>query len=408
MTMLVLKTKHALSWAPQLVRFCSTSTQAISTALYDFHMSRGAKMVVFGGVRLPLQYQEQGVVASHIHTRTHASIFDVSHMLQTEISGPTCIEFMERLCTADIKNLPIGKAALTVFLNEKAGILDDLIVTKIAEDHLYVVSNAGRKEHDQQFMLKAKSSFSGKINIRFFDTTERSLLALQGPKAAECLEAITDRPRITENLSFMSSVVAPVAGVDTCRITRCGYTGEDGFEISMPAIKTSDVAEALLAVGDGTIVKPAGLAARDSLRLEAGLCLYGSDLDETTTPAEAALMWLVAKRRRAAGDYPGAGILNEQIKVGPTRKRVGLVSVDGPPARHGTQIFAENDQGKAIGEVTSGCPSPTLGKNIAMAYVLTPYSKANTGLLFKIRNKFYKAVVTKMPFVKTNYFVTPK
>lgn len=406
--MLVLR-KCAQLWRTQLIQVRNDSTEAITTALHDFHVSKGGKMVTFGGVRLPLQYQDQGVVASHIHTRTNASLFDVSHMLQTEITGKSCVRFMESLCTADIKGLQHGKAALTVFTNEKGGILDDLIVTKIDDNHLYVVSNAGRKEHDMGHILKAKKKFSGDVVIRFFDTTERSLLALQGPKAAEVLKKLVDRPKLTEDLPFMSSAIASVAGVDTCRITRCGYTGEDGFELSFPAFKSEDLAQAILDVGNGEIVKLAGLAARDSLRLEAGLCLYGNDIDEKTSPAEAGLMWLISKRRKESYDYPGADALNEQIKLGLKRKRVGLVSEhDTPPARSGTPIFLESDPKQSIGVVTSGCPSPSVGKNIAMGYLPPDFAKVNTELLYKIRNKYYKAVVTKMPFVKANYYIKPK
>lgn len=396
-------------WRTKLIQVRNDSSEAITTALHDFHIAKGGKMVSFGGVRLPLQYQDQGVVASHIHTRTNASLFDVSHMLQTEISGKSCIRFMESLCTADIKGLPQGKSALTVFTNEKAGILDDLIVTKIDENHLYIVSNAGRKEHDMNHMLTAQKKFSGDITIRFFDTTERSLLALQGPKSAEVLKKLVDRPQLVEDLPFMASTVSTVAGIESCRITRCGYTGEDGFEISFPAFKSNDLADAILSVNNGDTVKLAGLAARDSLRLEAGLCLYGNDIDETTTPAEAGLMWLISKRRKEAYDYPGADTLNEQIKLGLKRKRVGLISeADTPPARSGTPIFLESDQKNSVGVVTSGCPSPTVGKNIAMGYLPPNLTKINTELLFKIRNKYYKAIVTKMPFVKTNYYVKPK
>lgn len=400
--------KSVKLWRNQLVQIRNDSSEAIATALHDFHVAKGGKMVTFGGVKLPLQYQDQGVVASHLHTRSNASLFDVSHMLQTEITGKSCIRFMESLCTADIKGLAQGKAALTVFTNEKGCILDDLIVTKINENHLYIVSNAGRKDHDMEHMLKAKKKFSGDINIRFFDITERSLLALQGPKAAEVLQKLVEDPNLTKDLPFMASTVATVAGIEACRITRCGYTGEDGFEISFPAIKSNDLAEAILSVNSGT-VKLAGLAARDSLRLEAGLCLYGNDIDETTTPAEAGLMWLISKRRKEAHDYPGADPLEEQIKLGLKRRRVGLLSEhDTPPARSGTPIFLESDQKNSIGVVTSGCPSPTVGKNIAMGYLAPNLAKINTELLFKIRNKYYKAIVTKMPFVKANYFVKPK
>lgn len=387
-----------------------TRQSSTVTALYNNHVALGAKIVDFGGFSLPLHYNDQGVIASHIHTRTNASLFDVSHMLQTEITGNNVLNYMETICTADIQSLPIGKSTLTLFTNDKGGILDDLIVTKISDNHLYVVSNAARKQHDKNLMLNAKYQFSnGHIDLQFFEPSERSLLALQGPKAAECLEAFRDKPDIIKNLPFMSSTVATVAGIKTCRITRCGYTGEDGFEISLTSSNAPELFNALLSFNNGNVVLPAGLAARDSLRIEAGLCLYGTDIDETTTPAEAVLMWLVAKRRRAQRDYPGAMTLEDIVKKGPTLKRVGLMSIgEGPPARKGTQIFSECDPQHPVGEVTSGCPSPSLGKNIAMGYISTQLSKVNTEVFYKIRNKFYKAIVTKMPFVKTNYYVKPK
>lgn len=259
------------------------------------------------------------------------------------------------------------------------------------------------KKHSFSFQAKYKDSNpSCDIHVRFFDPIERSLLALQGPKAAECLQRITDID--LSKLYFMQSTKATVAGVETCRITRCGYTGEDGFEISIPSIKSEDVANALL---NENPIKLAGLGARDSLRLEAGLCLYGNDITTTTTPAEAVLMWLIAKTRRERMDYQGAETIQAQIKAGLKRKRVGLIAPTGPPARHGTEIFCEGSN-TPIGTVTSGCPSPTLKTNIAMGYVPTEYAAAGTNLLFKIRDKMYNAVVTKMPFVKTNYYVKPK
>ncbi|CAH1382691.1 unnamed protein product [Tenebrio molitor] len=376
------------------------------TALYDFHVENGGKMVNFGGYLLPVQYADQGIAASHLHTRSSASLFDVSHMLQTEITGAGCLSYMESVCTADLQNLPANSSILTVFTDERGGVLDDLIVTKISEEHLYVVSNAAMKLQDQAHLLRAleehkKRNAASDIRVKFFEPQERGLVALQGPHAARVLQRFTDVD--LSRLYFMTSTEAAVCGSGACRITRCGYTGEDGFEISVPAIKAVDIAREILKEEE---VKLAGLGARDSLRLEAGLCLYGSDLTAETTPVEAALTWLVSKRRRERSDFPGADVVLAQIRDGSKRKRVGLVAEAGPPARHGTPVL--DGGGDQVGSVTSGCPSPTLGKNIAMAYVPTALAKAGTRFKLKIRDKLYDAVTAKMPFVPSNYYTKPK
>ncbi|XP_057666605.1 aminomethyltransferase, mitochondrial [Diorhabda carinulata] len=376
------------------------------TALYDFHVENGGKIVNFGGYLLPVMYNDFSMVNSHLFTRKNASLFDVSHMLQTEIRGNRCIDFLESICTADIQGTQINGSTLTIFTNENGGIIDDLIVTKITDDHLYLVSNAARKQHDQQLMLKAlekykRTNLDTDIKIKFFDPKERSLLALQGPKAAEALQNLTEVD--LSNLYFMNTTTATVTDVKDCRITRCGYTGEDGFEISIPASDSVNVAKVLL---ENNCVKLAGLGVRDSLRMEAGLCLYGNDITETTTPIQAALTWLVAKRRREMRNFPGAEIILEEIQKTSPIKRIGLLSSSGPPARQGAIIFSVD--GKELGKVTSGCPSPSLGKNIAMGYVSTDYSKIGTKVSLKIRDKLYEATVSKMPFVKANYYVKPK
>lgn len=326
-------------------------------------------------------------------------------MLQTYVTGKDAIECIETLTTADIQGLSKGSGTLTVFTNDKAGILDDLIVSRVNSKFLYVVSNAARKEHDSQLILEAVDRFRGKgksVDVKFFDPNEKALLAFQGPAAVNVLQTLT-KANLSE-LFFMNTIEAEVAGVPDCRVTRCGYTGEDGFEISIPAGKGTFIAEALLDSKAGN-VKLAGLGARDSLRLEAGLCLYGSDIDETTTPIEAGLAWLVAKRRRAERDFRGAEIILEQLKTGCTRRRVGVKMSSGPPARHGVEIFAN---GNKIGEVTSGCPSPTLGVNIAMGYVKDEFKKPGSKVNLKIREKLYSAEISKMPFVPSNYYQKPK
>ncbi|KAK5638938.1 hypothetical protein RI129_013233 [Pyrocoelia pectoralis] len=376
-------------------KYSTETKNAIATALYNLHVKEGGKMVNFAGYYLPVQYNDLSITNSHLHTRKNASLFDVSHMLQTEITGNHCVEFFEELCTADIAGMHNGAATLTVFTNDKGGILDDLIVTKVNDSHLYVVSNANRKEQDQKLIMNAFNKFKNlemdsNINIRFYDPSERSLIALQGPKSAQVLQGITN-VNLSE-LYFMHSTLANISDVDGCRITRCGYTGEDGFEISIPSRKVTDIVETLL---KNDTVRLAGLGARDSLRLEAGLCLYGNDITEQTTPVEATLTWLIAKRRRGLGNFLGAQTILAQIKDGCQRKR--------------TQCPHFNSEGnKQIGMVTSGCPGPSIGRNIAMGYVSTEFSKIGTNLKLKVREKMYDTIVTKMPFVKANYYNKPK
>jgi aminomethyltransferase len=326
-------------------------------------------------------------------------------MLQTYVTGKDAIECFETLTTADIQGLSKGSGTLTVFTNDKGGILDDLIVNQVNTEFLYVVSNAARKEHDSQLILNAVDRFRGKgkaVDVKFFDPDEKALLAFQGPAAMKVLQKLT-KVNLSE-LFFMNTIEADVAGVRDCRITRCGYTGEDGFEISIPADKGSFIADALLDSKEGN-VKLAGLGARDSLRLEAGLCLYGSDIDDTITPIEAGLAWLVAKRRRAESNFPGAVTILSQLKNGCTKRRVGIRMQSGPPARHGVEVFVE---GNKIGEITSGCPSPSLNINVAMGYVKDEFKKPGTKVDLKIRDKFYSAEISKMPFVPSNYYQKPK
>ncbi|XP_045778871.1 aminomethyltransferase, mitochondrial [Maniola jurtina] len=370
------------------------------TPLYKLHEKYGGKLVDFAGFLLPVQYSDLSVSASHLFTRSDASIFDVSHMLQTNVRGKDCISWFESICPVDLKGMPLGTGSLTVFLNEKAGIIDDLIVSKVKEDQLYVVSNAGRLEVDKQHMKETSERFrkNGKdVTVEFWDVTERALIALQGPKAAKNLQTLTDIP--ISDLTFMTSRVGLVADVE-CRVTRCGYTGEDGFEISIPADKAENVTEALLQFQD---IKLAGLGARDSLRLEAGLCLYGNDIDEGVTPVEAALTWLVAKRRRTEANFPGADIIIRQIKEGVTKRRVGIRMESGAPARKDAVL--KNTKGENIGKVTSGCPSPSLGGNVAMGYVLEELKKVGTELLVNIRGKDVSCKIAKMPFIPSKYYV---
>ncbi|XP_038149980.1 aminomethyltransferase, mitochondrial [Cyprinodon tularosa] len=373
----------------------STEAPLKKTPLFDFHRHHGGKMVDFAGWSMPVQYKDSHI-ASHTHTREHCSIFDVSHMLQTKIHGKDRVKFMESLVVADIAELKDNQGTLTLFTNEKGGIIDDLIVTKTDQGYLYVVSNAGCADKDSAHMKAKLAEYKAAgfdVDLEFID---EALVALQGPTMAQVLQAGLKGD--LSKLTFMSSTLVTVFGIPDCRVTRCGYTGEDGVEISVPRSKVVELAEKLLSNSE---VKLAGLGARDSLRLEAGLCLYGNDIDETTTPVEASLVWTIGKRRRQTKDFPGADIIIPQIKAKTARRRVGLVST-GPPVRQHTPIVSP--AGQVIGEVTSGCPSPCLRKNIAMGYVDAAFAKNGTAIQVEIRKKTVPATVTKMPFVPTNYY----
>ncbi|KFO75976.1 hypothetical protein N303_15587, partial [Cuculus canorus] len=316
---------------------------------------------------------------------------------QTRVHGRDRVRFVQSLVVGDIAELRPGQGTLTLLTNEKGGIIDDLIVTNTLEDYLYIVSNAGCADKDLAIMKGRAAELQAAGCDIHLEVLDNALLALQGPSTAQVLQAgLSDD---LAKLSFMNSITTTVFGVPGCRVTRCGYTGEDGVEISVPAGRAVELAKQLLDIPE---VWPAGLAARDSLRLEAGLCLYGNDIDETTTPVEAGLLWTLGKRRRVAMDFPGATIIMAQVKEKPKRKRVGLTSV-GPPIRPHTAILGP--EGTPVGTVTSGCPSPSLGKNIAMGYVETAHSRAGTTLAVEVRKKQHPALVTKMPFVPTQYYM---
>lgn len=385
----------------QLRFYSESGKNVVKTPLYNLHLKYGGKLVDFAGFMLPVQYADMSVSGSHLFTRKSASIFDVSHMLQTNISGKDCISWFESICPVDLRGMAHGTSSLTVFLNENGGIIDDLIVTKVSDEILYVVSNAGRLEVDKQHMRETSEMFKkrGKnVNVEFWDVSQRALIALQGPKAASVLQSLTDIQ--LKDLTFMSSRIGSVAGVE-CRVTRCGYTGEDGVEISIPADKAEIITDALLQSDD---VKLAGLGARDSLRLEAGLCLYGNDIDESISPVEASLTWLVAKRRRTEASFPGAEIILNQIQNGVSKRRVGIRMEDGAPARKDALLKSATSK-EVVGKVTSGCPSPSLGGNVAMGYVADAMKKSGTDLLVNIRGKDFPCVVAKMPFVPSKYYV---
>lgn len=310
------------------------------------------------------------------------------------------VKFIESLMVGDVQGLKDDHGTLSVFVNPTGGIIDDFIVSKTSLGFLYVVSNAGCRDKDLALLNSNLALAKQKgLDVDLEVLEGRGLLAIQGPLMMSILQPHVDIP--LDKLYFMTTSVAKVCGVPNCRITRCGYTGEDGVEVSVPPEAASDIVEKLLASSQGKL-KLAGLGARDSLRLEAGLCLYGNDMDESINPIEASLAWLVAKRRRAAADFPGADRILKELASPSGRRRVGFLS-RGPPARSHTPIFSKDKQ---IGEVTSGCPSPSLpGVNVSMGYVDREFMKAGTNVQFEIRKKRVDAQVAKMPFVPTKYYL---
>ncbi|KAJ1912956.1 hypothetical protein H4219_005403 [Mycoemilia scoparia] len=371
------------------------------TALYDLHVEHGGKMVPFAGWSMPVQYSNMGALDSHLHTRKHASIFDVSHMLQMRFTGKDRVKFLESLVVGDIGDLPAGSGTLSLFTNEQGGIIDDTIITNQQSGDngvIYVVSNAGRADVDLAHIRKHLEVFQkngGEVELQVID--DHSLVALQGPDSAKVLGELAGGKDL-KDMAFMTGRWMDVAGVK-CHVARSGYTGEDGFELSIPSSDVVDLTRRLVGFKE---VEFAGLGARDSLRLEAGLCLYGNDIDETTTPMEANLVWTVGKRRRQEGGFLGADIILPQIQAkGGNRRRVGLI-VNGAPARAGSKILAE-DGVTELGAITSGVPSPSLGKNVAMGYVKKGYQKSGTSLKVKVRSRVQDAQVVKMPFTPAKY-----
>ncbi len=356
------------------------------TPLHALHRELGARLVPFAGYEMPVHYPA-GILAEHRQTRIAAGLFDVSHMGQVRLSGPDVVRALERLVPGDIAALAPGRMRYTQFTNAKGGILDDLMVT-MGEDHLFLVVNAACKEQDLA-RLEA-----GLRDCRIEPLETRALLALQGPAALSVLSRLAPA---AARLGFMSGASMNVAGAPAF-VTRSGYTGEDGFEISVADAAAEAVARRLLAEPE---VAPIGLGARDSLRLEAGLCLYGHDIDEQTTPIEAGLAWSISKRRRAEGGFPGADILRHQLETGVSRRRVGI-RLDGRlPAREHCAIAGVNGEG--LGEVTSGGFSPGLGTAIAMGYVAAAASAAGTELRLAVRDKALPARVVALPFVPHRY-----
>jgi aminomethyltransferase len=375
----------------------AAATEDKKTSLYEFHKSIGGKMVPFCGWSMPVQYPA-GVLKEHQATRQQVSAFDVSHMGQLRFYGADREAFFEHLSCADIKALPFGKGRLSCMMNTNAGLIDDIIVTRF-EKHLGLVINAGRTTEDLAHIRQTLKDFGGDVQMVHDETL--SLVALQGPQAAATLESLGVQD--LQKLNFMCARPATIAGIDTF-ITRCGYTGEDGFEISAPHDKIVQLAKIL----NEKKVQFAGLGSRDSLRMEAGMCLYGHELTETTNPIEACLMWLVTKRRMTDGGFIGYDAL-KQLKADPARtptRRVGITS-KGACARDGADVV-DATSGAVVGKVTSGCPSPTLGLNIAQAYVPQALSKPGTKVGLMVRGRKVEGEVAKMSFVPTHYYSAPQ
>ncbi len=356
-----------------------------TTPLDALHRALGAKMVAFAGYDMPVQYPA-GVLAEHLHTRTAASLFDVSHMGQFSLSGAGATEVLEALTPGDFAGLAVGRQRYTLLMNEAGGIIDDLMVAH-HPGRLVIVANASRKAVDAHHIAQHLGGAT------LDQHPDRALLALQGPGAAAVMGALCPAAAA---LSFMGVTIATIGGAE-CWISRSGYTGEDGFEISVEGAQAEALARALLAQPG---VAPAGLGARDSLRLEAGLCLYGSDIDAVTSPVEANLAWAIGKRRRAEGGFPGATVIQDQLAHGATRTRVGLRPSGRAPARAETAIVAAGTEG---GTVTSGGFSPTLGAPIAMGYVRRDLATPGTVVDLMIRGVAAPATVVSLPFVPHRY-----
>ncbi|OYU28439.1 MAG: glycine cleavage system protein T [Burkholderiales bacterium PBB2] len=369
-----------------------SSAPLLKTPLHALHIELGAKMVPFGGYDMPVQYPT-GVMAEHKHTRAAAGLFDVSHMGQVRLIGDGAAAALETIVPVDVIDLGLFKQRYALFTNEQGGILDDLMIARRPDD-LFVVVNAGCKVQDIAHM---QAKIGDKCQV--LPLHEQALLALQGPQAVTALSRLN--PDVAK-LTFMTGGFFNLDGIETF-LTRSGYTGEDGFEISVHQDQAVELARKLLAQPE---VKPIGLGARDSLRLEAGLCLYGHDIDTGTTPVEASLTWAIQKVRRAggarAGGYPGAAVVDEQLANGAARKRVGLVSSERMPVREGAKLV--NAEGVEIGVVTSGTLGPTVGKPVALAYLAKEFAALGTEVFAIVRDKRTPMTVSSTPFTPNGYY----
>jgi aminomethyltransferase len=376
-----------------------SATDLLKTPLHDLHIELGARMVPFAGYNMPVQYPA-GLMAEHLHCRASAALFDVSHMGQLKITGSDAALALESLIPIDVAGMAAGQQRYGFFTNDQGGILDDLMLTRHQTgDHTewLLIVNASNKDADTAHLI---SRIGQRCTVQ--PRPELALLALQGPLAVNALARLN--PAVAE-LGFMNGAAFTLNGAP-CFATRSGYTGEDGFEISVPAEHAESLARALLAQPE---VKPAGLGARDTLRLEAGLCLHGNDIDPATTPIEASLQWAIQKVRRAggarAGGYPGANVIDTQLADGPARRRVGLVGLERVPVRPGVAIV--DAAGAVLGTVTSGTLAPTANQPIAIAYLPSAHAATGTEVWAEVRGKRVPMRVSALPFVPNRYVRLP-
>ena len=363
-------------------------------------------MVPFAGYELPVQY-EAGIKEEHLHTRAanKAGLFDVSHMGQIRWHGKDRAAFLESVVVGDIKGLAEGSAVLSLITNADGGIIDDTVISN-AGDHIYMVVNGACKYKDMAHFDAQLAAFGGDVSYEYLGD-DAALVALQGDAAGDVMSGLLDDKSIDlTKVSFMEGMYTSVLGVHGCRVTRCGYTGEDGFEVAIPPASAAAVTQAML---DHEAVAAIGLGARDSLRLEAGLCLYGNDIDDTTTPVEGGLTWTIPKHRRAEGGFLGAEHILPQLggkkaTKPATKVRVGLAGMKSPARAH-TEIC--DADGNPIGEVTSGGFGPSLKAPIAMGYVSKPNAKKGTKVNVMVRGKPKACTVTAMPFVESHYYRAP-
>ena len=357
------------------------------TALYNLHKNLGAKFVPFAGYEMPIQYKE-GIVKEHISTRQSAGFFDVSHMGQLFISGNKSSEqSLEKIIPLDFKEIKINQSKYSFLINDKGGVIDDLIITRV-KGGFNIILNAACKDNDIKEISKCLNSES-QYELR----NDLSLIALQGPKSESILESIIKN---VKQLKFMNGGYFEYKG-EKIYITRSGYTGEDGFEISVPNTKVENFTKTLSEKG----AKPIGLGARDTLRLEAGLCLYGHELNQDINPIQANLKWAISKRRREEGGFKGWEKIKDDLQNGVSKIRVGIKPLGKIIAREGTKIFSSSDE--EIGIITSGTFGPSVQSPVAMGYVKNKFSKIDSKIILEIRGKKYDAVVSKLPFYKKNY-----